>query len=305
MISVGAKGEYGFQVFGNKGELKESVEGVDNMLLNSFFSFIQNQTAIGFSNTIPARTKVVRVGTGTAEPIETQTALGNLVASATGGEVVSSRYTETGISVTGNTWKCSATMTFVFAVGAVQANITEVGFSMDSGIAAGGVHSRALIKDGNGVIRPITVGAADQLVVTYKLTLQGVDEDLTGNIVLGGVNHSYISRRPQPSPNPVADYLLAAASLTSGAYAASNGSFNGVGLDASGTAAVFNVSILAGTVPGQRRVTFTLGTQEGNLSGGIKCIRWGYSGKMEFTPPIAKTADKSLSLTLGYTIGRV
>lgn len=303
MNFVGAKGEYSFKVLDSNGIEKESVEKVDNMLLDTFFSFIQNETNVGFSSTIPARTKLLRVGTGTAEPVQTQTSLGNLVASVSNG-ALGSTYTETGMSFIGNAWKCSATMTFVFPIGAVQANITEVGFSMDSGVAAGVVHSRALIKDSNGVLRPLTVGAADQLVVTYKLTLQGVDEDVTGNIVLNGVNHSYISRRPQNSGTPLGEYLLASTSGTSSMVAASNGSLNAAGMSVSGTAVSPRVTILAGTIPGQRRVTLSLGTQEGNLSGGIKCVQWGYTGKFEFTPPIAKDSTKTLSLTFGYVIGR-
>jgi hypothetical protein len=301
MINAGAKGEYRACVVGPDGNVKDSVDWFDNLLLDGFFSFIQGMTsAVYYGNQF----KVLRVGTGTAEPVESQTVMGNLLASCSAGYAGSGQYAESGITTNGTTWTCDCTMTFPFGQGQVVGNITEVGFALNSSVGASIVHSRALIKDGQNVLRPLTVTAEDQLIVTYKLTLSGSDSDTTGSISLNGTLHNYISRRTQNSVYPVGEWLTNNTGSTSAAYAASNGALNAAGTAATGTVASMTTDYEPGLVPGQRRMILSLATNEGNLSGGIKVIQWGYSGKMEFTPPINKTSDMTLSLTVGYIIGR-
>jgi hypothetical protein len=226
-------------------------------------------------------------------------------ASVTGGQAGSGSYTESGFIVDGNSWTASATMTFTFGLGQVVANIAEVGFCLP-GVTGDLISSRALITDINGDPAAITVTAQDQLIVKYQLILSGVDVDGSGTVALGTppVEYNWISRRPSSVAFPVGDMLNNSNAATSNAYAASNGALNGVGTAASGTAEAMTHTHQAGVLSGERRGQVSLATNEGNLSGGIKCIQWGAVGKFEFTPPIPKDANKVLNLVLSYRLTR-
>lgn len=301
MNNLGVRGEYGFQVLRTDGSIKEEVPCVPNILLDSFFNFIQTYPDSGssYSN----RLKILRIGTGTAEPVATQTQLVNTVYSVAGGDGAS--YTTSNISTDGTTWSASMTLKFVFPVGAFAGNITEVGLAFLDDVVSNAIHSRTLIKDGFGVLRPITITLQDQLVVTYKLTMTG-PEVVTGMIALNGSNYAYECRRPNFSSSGIGDILFSFNTQNSGAFPPT-ASFNSAGENITGTSRQSfspTPSALSGTVAGQRRVQVAFPTTSGNIAEGIGFIHWAGFAKIKFTPPIPKTSDQIFNLTLGYIIGR-
>lgn len=302
ITQAGVKGRFALTVLRADGSVKEEVPFFDNLILDSFLEAVR----VGITQSyFPNIAKTVRVGTGTLAPAVGQTTLAALTASIQGGQAGTSSYTETGIVVDGSTWTASATMTFMFALGSVVANISEVGFGLP-GVTGSNVHSRALVTDTNGNPTAVTVTAQDQLIVKYQLILSGNDTDGSGTVSLGTppVDYAWISRRPSGVQFPVGDYLNNNNAATSTAYAASNGALNGVGVSATGTAAAMTHAHQAGVLPGERRSSVSLATNEGNLSGGIKCIQWGNIGKFQFTPAVPKDANKVFSLVLSYRLTR-
>lgn len=302
IIQAGVKGRFALTVLRADGSVKEEVPFFDNMILDSFLEAVR----VGINPAYFAnQSKTVRVGTGTTAPATGQTTLAALVASIAGGQAGAGAYTESGIVVDGNTWTASVTMTFTFGLGSIVANISEVGFGLPN-IAGNEVHSRALVTDINGNPTAITVTAQDQLIVKYQLILSGNDTDGSGTVTLGTppVDYAWISRRPNSVAFPVGDMLNNSNAATTNAFAASNGLLNAAGAAASGTAAAMTHTHQAGVLSGERRGLVSLATNEGNLSGGVKCIQWGNVGKFQFTPAIPKDATKVLNLVLSYRLTR-
>lgn len=121
-----------------------------NLLLDTFFAAIKNLAycRVGASSTPPT------VGDpGVLSPI--------------GNAQYRSTTTETGISFAGTVATFTTTKEFVFPVGAIVGNISEVAVSAvtDNTQAL----SRALIKDGTGTPITVPVTANDQLVVRWSL----------------------------------------------------------------------------------------------------------------------------------------
>jgi hypothetical protein len=197
-------------------------------------------------------------------------------------------------------------MKFVFPVGVFAGNITEVGINFINGSLGNlAIHSRSLIKDGLGALRPITLTLEDQLVVTYKLTMSG-PEEVTGNVSLNGNIYNYVSRRSSFASAGIGDFLFAINSQSSGAYpAGATFGANGVAISGAGHQS-FNPTpaALAGTAAGGRRVQLAFPTTSGNMAGGIGFVYWAGFAKIAFTPAIPKTADQAFNIVLGYTIGR-
>lgn len=106
------------------------------------------------------------VGTGSAEPVVTQTLLGAEVArtSSPDGLTVTDTFTQDAVSVTTVT-RVVRVVTFAQAY-----NITEYGFSPTSG-ANTALAIRELFRDGTGTPVPISVQAGQKIRVTHSLTL--------------------------------------------------------------------------------------------------------------------------------------
>lgn len=126
---------------------------------------------------------MLAVGTGTTPPQFTDTALAAQVAQTGNGG-----FPNNGI-VSGNT--CTHTGVFTFPLGGVVGNISELGIR---GVASGSLFTRALVTDGSGNPTSVTVTAADQLVVTYRVVFT-VDQSIqTATVVDPNSSISYTIR---------------------------------------------------------------------------------------------------------------
>lgn len=180
-LSLGIKGEYEISVF-RDGVEREHYE-FQNMLLDVFLDRWSNPT--GTQTTSGA---YCFVGAGTTPPVESNTQLEAFVAQAPG--AVSMQYSVGAANEKiGSDYWAKGTFTFNFNLGQVVGNISEVGIQMSSGVSAHtNIDSRALIKDSVGNPITITLTAADQLVVRYKLRLKLPTTQTSGTFTIDSVS---------------------------------------------------------------------------------------------------------------------
>lgn len=178
---VGLGAEYSFF---NKvdGELVPLLNGAKskNLVPTVFLDYLVNSPMFTDTNYEPAEPSTsaapstnriyfcqrLAVGTGSLEPALTDTGLVNSVAQINAPNVVSSLHTYDDVNKYIQ-WKITAT--FTFGLGAIAANLSEVGlFSWTRVASAQTFQSRTLIKDelGDPATLPITV--EDQLVVVVE-----------------------------------------------------------------------------------------------------------------------------------------
>lgn len=281
-----------------------------NLILDTFFNrFAANNTMINAGITC-------RVGTGVTPPANGDTALVSQVASKarTGGsDVVGS------IDITNNRIVAKSINQFIFDVGAVSANIGEVGFEFapgTSGVNAGSLNSRSLTKDSFGTPTPITVRPTDQLIVNYTIELyiplvdysSVVAIDVDGTIT----NHAVIGRVADNYNGTIEQILSVGAGADAFVSYGSSSVFGGHGIaptSQSGTSS--GTSSLFTNVSGGKERAYSASINQLNATGGIKVITvpmratTGRGYKYEFTPVIPKTTSFSLTLQLRFTCVRV
>lgn len=245
------------------------------------------------------------VGTGSAAPAVTDTALANklahtnnIISSAPGGSATAPYY-------------ASFTQVYRFAAGVATGNVSELGICIGSSSTQ--VFSRTLVKDGSGNPTTITVLASEALDVTYELRLYPPAADLPHSTVIAGVTYTGVARAanvtgftspgytwflgnslgspidiqvPGFQPRVYTGDIGAVTALPSGTYE---------GVPVSVQDAYSNNSR-------QRTGTMTVGLTQGNI-GGIATVliptRLG-AYQISFSPPIPKDATKVL--TLGLTL---
>lgn len=222
-------------------------------------------------------------GTGSSAEAATDTALGTFVAS-TNTVQDSSEAIESSAP-----YFASLTKTFRFGEGVAEGNIAEVGISTQA--TTGDLFSRSLVKDGGGSPTTITVLSDEWLDVTYEfrmypdgVTAGGAAEDNTGTVSVSGTNYDYILR----SCN-VNNLTFTPASLARGWYGTngssygfaygSDGALGAVTSTPSGTSqdniGSANSSVAAATYSSDtynRDITWTVGLNDGNVTGGIRCF---------------------------------
>lgn len=274
-------------------------QGLDRMATNvDYLSYCQ----VGSGNTTPANSNI-----GLVNRIA-----GTAVTSATHGVNSTSPYYP---------WYRKV---YRFAAGVAAGNLSEVGIGW---LATGNnLFSRALILDVNSNPTTITVLSDEYLDVTYELRFYPLETDVTGNITLAGNiggTYSYTLRRAlittiqrqnnqlnniyPPSMNNAGynaaynyDYNIA----YSGSIGAINSIPSGTAVTTSGYSTVSTYS--AGTY--SLDLTLSMGPTEGNVSGGIKSIKFlfGFNQhQIEFGTAIPKTNQDSLSLVFRHVWARV
>lgn len=222
-------------------------------------------------------------GTGTTAEAATDTALGSFVAST---NTVQSSDESAQASAP---YYSAMTKTFRFAEGDAEGIIAEVGISPQA--ATGDLFSRSLVKDGGGSPITITVLADEWLDVTYEfrvypdgVTSGGAAEDNTGTIAISGVNHDYILRACNvndlefvPAANSRGQYATNVASFgfaygSDGALGAVTSTPTGSSQDniATTNSSAANATYSNGTY--NRDITWTVGLNDGNVTGGIRCF---------------------------------
>lgn len=281
-----------------------------NLILDTFFNrFAANNTMTGSG-------MLCRVGTGVTPPANGDTSLVSQVASKTrtsGSEVFGS------IDITNNRIVAKSINQFIFDVGAVSANIGEVGFEFapgTDGVNAGSLNSRSLTKDSFGTPTPITVTATDQLIVNYTIEvyIPLIDYTTTVAIDINGTvtNHDVIGRIAANYGRSINDILLGAnANFDWFTSCGSASVFGGHGVDPtneSGTKSRTQQEFLS--IAGGKEREFTASVNQLNATGGIKVLTLavGSTGrfyKYQFTPVIPKTTDFNLKFRVRMTCSRV
>lgn len=308
-INTGVAGFINMQVKHADGTMTET-GWFKNLILDTFF----NRYAA--NNTMITSAIVCRVGTGATPPANGDTALVSQVATqarTSGSDVVGA------IDAPNNRVVAKSVNQFIFSVGAVAANIAEVGFEFaptSGGVNANQLNSRSLTKDSFGTPTPITVTATDQLIVnyTFEVYVPLVDYTTTVAIDINGVvsNYDVIGRIAAGYNYSVSNHLEgASATGTSLKAYGSTSVFGAHGVDptaASGTSS--STQAFFASISGGKEREFTASVNQLNAAGGIKVISLGLAAtgatcfKYQFTPPIPKTTDFSLKLRLRMTCTR-
>lgn len=257
-------------------------------------------------------------GTGTATEAATDTALGTFLASTN--TVQSSSSGAQGTAP----YYAYYERTFRFGEGVAEGNVSEIGFSSQSG--TGELFSRARVKDGGGSPTTISVGADEWLDVTYEFRLYpdhilsgGGADDGSGTVTYSGDDYSYVIR---PSYVTNSTYWSAANTQAnfraiSSAWAGFFGSASSLGAataeptSPSGSAASTEHSSVSvgsySTDSFTRDIILTIGLDDGNASGGVGAIRF-HTGmgtyQMSFSPVVPKTNTKVWSFEQTLTWAR-
>lgn len=254
------------------------------------------------------------VGTGNAAPTFLDTQLQAKVASAGW------------VSVT-NTFQPSppyyttSSFLYEFATGAAAGNLTEIGV----GIAAAQnyLFSHALIQDSGDNPTSLVIESDEILRVTYSVRLYPPSADLTGTINISGVDYNYVLR-PSIVNTGIGAYSsgwsLAYGTPTGAGFpgirsegnaydnAAYSGPIGAATAKPSGTSAAASQSSPSYVSQSfESKTTLSWGINSGNLAGGIQSVFFGFfwcAYQIQFTPPIPKDSNTTLSLTFKHSWAR-
>lgn len=256
-----------------------------------------------------------QVGSGSLTPAITQTSLQTYVA---GGTSNPNNYASSTANEGSPLYRTTLTYTFVFTQGSVIGNITEVGTGW--GLSGATLFSRALILDNLGNPTTITLVAIDQLTVYYRLRIAPVITDTTGSVLLGVTNYNYTMRVSSAGNFANVQFLLNSSNNFSMASASGivpypAGSVLGpITGNPTGTQGTGGTAVTAAYSPGTyyRDSTFTFSISQGNVLGGIQCLRltWPQSYsvinfQVRFDTPIPKVNTNVLTLIIRYSWNRV
>lgn len=284
----------------------------DNLITNTGMNRVGEVTTNASNSAVSFRNLCGRfvVGSGTAEPQFTDTALQNPVAFASANPVLdneSSNYERGWYEIT---------VRHQFGQGQAAGNLSEIGIQHTS--ASGPLWSRALILDGQGDPTTITVLPDDFLTCYYTLRIMIPKEDAVFNINVDydedGVVPTVVTGRPlgADSSSSWAGWGLQTALTLNWAYL---GFYTGglavpTATNPLGSAIGSNTSSFS-TVPYvtdsfERYVTRTNGLNEHN-SQNLRTARlaalMGY-WQIEFDPPLQKDNTQTMQVTFGYSWAR-
>lgn len=290
-LSSKISGEYRLVVSREGSEIHDT-GWFKNLILDSGLNRIGNQLqCVTFA----------QVGTGTAAPAASQTTLATYLASSSSSGTISLANEGSPL------YRTTITVPLVFTQGAVVGNITEVGVGWQS--ASGGLFSRALVVDGVGNPTTLTLTSIDQLTVYYRLRIAPPVTDGTGSVVISGTTYNYTMRASAAGTFAYRTDLLS--TVQGLAYP-----YNVIAFDSTSTLGAITSAPVgtnsSGTFTGNtyvngtfyRDFTATFPINQGNLSGGIKCIvfYWTSNGGMsfqcQFSAAIPKDNTKVLTLNI-------
>jgi hypothetical protein len=240
------------------------------------------------------------VGSSSAVPVVTDTAMGNLIA-----WTATISTSSTGIHST-SPYYAWVIKTYRFAEGVAAGNLSEVGIGYLDG-TYNRTFSRALIVDALGDPTTITVLSDETLDVTYECRLYPKETDDTGSVTLtGNIGGTY-------------DWIFRPARINTAnnfpqfmSYIDFASAFDGnIGAITSYPAGnVLTLSSAAKTyVAYSNEIGYTISASltQGNLTGGIRSIllRAGPQQlQVQFNPKIPKTATDILTLNFVHRWGR-
>jgi hypothetical protein len=205
----------------------------------------------------------------------------------------------------------ASTVTYRFAIGALNGNYTEVGI----GWANSTLFSRALITPDGVNPAAITVLPDEQLDVSYQIQCYTPTTDWGGTYTISGASYDLIGRRANAGNNTLISYghplWNAITPLIAGGYTAYSGTLGAITSAPSGTIATATIGPANAAYSNNsmtRQATITFGLTNMNLAGGIRSISMngsvGTSHQYQFTPAIPKDNTKTLSLTFSCSWAR-
>lgn len=304
------RGEFHFIVTDHNGDVVTHTES-PNLILD------QGKDYIGLAGT-PGQPELfgyAHIGTGTTTASASQTQLDAFSAAAAR---TSANWSNSGSP----SYNKVCTFVYSFAQGAVIGNMSEVGISRTA--ATGQLFSRARIVDSGGNPTTLALTAFQQLTIVYVLTLVPDLSNVPGQVVLGGTTYNYTActtyangltgYTSMGSSRPPFSIFLGSTGSTQGeCYAAGTPLSSTVLTDtnvpgSTGSTSVQDTGLSSysytlGTYVGN--TSFVISKPNGNVSGGIQCIRLftNFAGIplyiiYYFTVPIPKNSDNTLTLGL-------
>lgn len=286
-VNLGLKysGRFKAEVLKDNEVVRESCWS-DNIVVNNYL----NNLASGSGNTNGFGS--VAVGTGTTEPAATDSALVNQLASTNNG-VDSTEFNQ----ISTVPYYSSSTYTFLFNIGAVSGNLTEVAaFTFTGGIA-----SRALFRDEFGDPTSVTVLSDEQLRITYEMRLAIPDQD-----VLATVSGYDLTIRASNADNTNSWFTGGQVYPRTNNATAHTGGI--VAIDSTPTGGNARASSFSAepyvSNSFQREVTYTWDTTSANYDVASFRLFGGAEWQVGVSPVIPKTSNDLLSLTVIYSFGR-
>ena len=296
----GLSGRYKLSVMKPDGRIRMETEWFNNIILNTGLD------VIGVYNYGRNYLGHCHVGTGTSTPIVTQTALDNLIYSAS--------YSSRSSSAQGSApYYGKKIVTYTFAAADADHTLSEIGVSDGSGI----YFSRALIVDGSGNPTTISLVTGEILIASYELRIYpgSVDGDYAQTGVnIGGSSYTVTSRASHVTdsgywgnglgagiPNNFTGinvYDGALGAVTSGPTG--NTLVSSSASDGSYSSSSFNIN-----------ETFGFNISSGNFVTGISAAIIASTDaptgayQYSFSPAIPKDSSKTLSLTFNLSWARV
>lgn len=183
-IALKARGYFKIEAINSAtGRRRVVADWFPNLITNNGFDQYLN-SSVGMNSTTGPMA-YCRVGSGTATPAVTDSALQSQVASTN--TIQSTTLGRASVSP----YYAFITRVYRFNPGVATGNLSEIGVAP---AATGNLFSRALILDGFGSPTTITVLAGEILDVTYQFRLYAPTSDVTGTITLDGVSTTYTIR---------------------------------------------------------------------------------------------------------------
>lgn len=315
---LGFRGQYSVTVLKADGTVKENLneagtlksgQVIKNRLLDNFFTRL-------ISVEVPISGATIRCGTGSVPVSDGQSSLANQI-TLNSGNWPSGSSTNPDSFLEDGKLKASSTFVFTFNLGQINGNIAELGVNFVGTASASNtlVHSRALVVDAQGNPTVISVSVEEQLIITYDLFMETSAEDVVtqGSYLLDGVPQNVEITQRWNRFTSLRNYLRSTFCSFSGNLTQrvrANGALNEIGVAPSGGSTVtasipfqFNYN-----VEGGKESTLSAATTQLNVLGGFNV--WDlnvvtHTVKFGFNPPIPKTADRTLSITVRQTFGRL
>tara|TARA_R100001132_G_C3275829_1_gene99968 strand:- start:16977 stop:17855 length:879 start_codon:yes stop_codon:yes gene_type:complete len=285
-LNLNYSGRFKAEVLKDNEVVRESCWS-DNVIVNNFL----NNVASDSGNT--GGLSSVAVGTGTSEPSVTDTSLDNQVAT-TSNDVSNNEINQ----ITTVPYYCSLTYVFIFNIGDVSGNITEV----SANSFTGGIVSRALFRDEFGDPTSVTVLADEQLRITYEGRVTIPDED-----TVASVDGYTLTIRPSGADNTTAWGFGNSVFINANRANVYSGSIGDIDSTPSGGSNTQASAVNAEPYVSnsfQREITYTWDTTRANFDIASALFRVGMQWQVGIDPVIPKTSSDLLNITIVVSFGR-
>lgn len=308
-VGVGIKGYITVELIDARTQRVKRKLEFPNLITDAGINFV-----LGGTGNIGLLLGAFKVGTGTATPAATDTALVNQVAATS--ESASPGNGVRGIGPANAYWFERTVRTFM--ENEANGNLTE--FATGNQLVGGTIWTRMLFKDGVGTPTAITKTSAEQLRITYEHRML-IPADATQNTFnISGVNYDITTRAVQIDNGrswgfdgafgPILqldgdDVLSLATAFESDVLHNATGNFNPGGESIGASSAV-----LQGYVNGNffRERECKWEPNVANFGTGVGSVSVGQGTQVAFqtvfAPKLAKTDTKRLTLMLRYSVAR-